>query len=57
MFETTPPQSVSKNITCTSARICGLLTAVIVNNHSEKLSKATAIVGVLDIPAVRVQVR
>jgi hypothetical protein len=45
MFDTTPPQSVSKNITCTSVRIRGSLTAITINNHSEKLSKAMAIVG------------
>jgi hypothetical protein len=45
MFDTTPPQSVSKNITCTSVRIRGSLTAVTINNHSEKLFKAMPIVG------------
>jgi hypothetical protein len=45
MFDTTPPQSVSKNITCTSVRIRGSLTPVTINNHSEKLSKAMPIVG------------
>ena len=45
MFDTTPPQSVSKNMTCTSVRIRGILTAVTINNHSEKLSKAMPIVG------------
>src|SRR6266581_9140632 len=41
MLDTTPPQSVSKNITCTSVRIRGIA-AVTINNHLGRRSKATA---------------
>jgi len=36
MFDTTPPQSVSKNITRTSVRTRGTAVGMI-NNHSEKV--------------------